>query len=148
MRAAIRHIKIHAAVLGVSLVLGACAATPPQAPNGAAGETRPATAPAAPNVADQQAALPNDPVPLPDPAELLGKSGDRLTALLGAPVFVRRDPPAEFWRYRHPDCVLELYFYEKDGAQRLDHFEMRKMPGGASSMPLCLRALMVRAQKG
>ena len=72
---------------------------------------------ATPTPPPQQAAI--------DPASLVGMTGERVTALFGTPVFVRRDPPGEFWRYRGQTCVLELFFYLHGGAQRVDHLETR-----------------------
>ena len=82
---------------------------------------------------------------LPAPADLIGETRDGVTGLLGDPVFVRRDPPAEFWRYRHKTCVLELFFYERGGAHRLDHMTTRRTDSIAakdSEQARCLQALI------
>ncbi|MAI49281.1 MAG: hypothetical protein CMM16_01790 [Rhodospirillaceae bacterium] len=60
-----------------------------------------------------------------DPVTLVGMTNDRITALFGMPVFVRRDPPSEFWRYRAKSCVMLLFFYRQNGKQRVNHIETR-----------------------
>lgn len=82
---------------------------------------------------------------LPDPATLIGQTREDVTGLLGEPVFVRRDPPAEFWRYRHRTCVLELFFFERDGQHRLDHMATRQSALSATEdarKAQCLQALI------
>lgn len=71
-----------------------------------------------------------------DPASLVGMTGKRITALFGTPVFVRRDPPGEFWRYRGKSCVLEFFFYQQDGAHRVNHFETRNPSANPGANPL------------
>lgn len=65
------------------------------------------------------------PVEAVDPGTVIGQSRAQIGALLGPPLFVRRDGSAEFWRYRHSGCILELYFYPRDGKPALDHMETR-----------------------
>lgn len=76
-----------------------------------------------------------------DPASLVGMTGARITTLFGTPVFVRRDPPGEFWRYRGRTCVLELYFYLQNGAQRVDHIETRNAAGTSQNQATCVAKL-------
>lgn len=90
--------------------------------------------------APQQAAI--------DPASLVGMTGGRISALFGQPVFVRRDAPGEFWRYRGKSCVLELFFYPKGGAQRVDHIETRAGTGKALNRADCVAALRKAPAKG
>ena len=98
-------------------------------PDGPAGAVAPAEnrSMVAPQRQPDPVATPTPAAPQPaiDPASLVGMTGERITALFGAPVFVRRDPPGEFWRYRDKTCVLELFFYPKSGSQRVDHIETR-----------------------
>lgn len=135
------------------LALTACAGPPPggngrqaaASPDDAIGQARADPAWAAPDngggrPAEQRAAT------APDPDTLVGMTRDRITGLLGEPVFVRRDPPAEFWRYRHVDCVLELIFYDTAGEQRLSHLASRGGDGrggeGRAADARCLAALI------
>lgn len=76
-----------------------------------------------------------------DPASLVGMTGERVTALFGTPVFVRRDPPGEFWRYRGQTCVLELFFYLQGGAQRVDHLETRNTGSKPEDRANCIAKL-------
>jgi hypothetical protein len=132
------------------MVLAACAAQPDRPGHQAqAAEDRPATV--------QKAAAPDrerNPAPVRqsaidpaiDPASLVGMTGARISSLFGEPVFVRRDGSGEFWRYRGSSCVLELFFYLQDGAQRVRHIETR----GAGNKPdksECVAALRKKPAK-
>ncbi len=120
-------------------VLSACAVQPA----GPGRETAP--------VDDQSMAEPPQPdpaIPAPPPqraaiapASLVGMTGARITSLFGTPVFVRRDPPGEFWRYRNRTCVLELFFYLRDGAQRVDHIETRNTGKNPQDRSNCIEKL-------
>ena len=108
----------------------------PQQPNMVATPTPPPQQPnmvATPTPPPQQAAI--------DPASLVGMTGERVTALFGTPVFVRRDPPGEFWRYRGQTCVLELFFYLQRGAQRVDHLETRNTGSKPEDRANCIAKL-------
>ena len=85
-----------------------------------------------------------------DPGRLLGLDPNALRALLGQPGFVRRDDPARMWRYRHADCVLDLFLYaEMAGRQRsvplfrVRHVEARTPGMETTAARGCLRALLV-----
>ena len=80
------------------------------------------------------------------PEELLGMTANRMTSLFGKPVFVRRDPPGEFWRYRSKMCALELYFYSDGEGQRVEHKEMRKNDQPVESRQTCINELLSRAR--
>jgi hypothetical protein len=84
---------------------------------------------------------------VPKTDDLIDQSRERIAEWLGRPSFVRRDPPAEFWRYRDAACDLELFFYEIAGANRLDHFEMRLGDKAGATDGECLRALARRAAR-
>jgi hypothetical protein len=103
------------------------------------------SAPAAPP--PQSASVPEPQPFAPKPADLVGQSRERIAEWLGQPSFVRRDQPAEFWRYRHATCDLELFFYETAGALRLDHFEMRLGDKSGATDGDCLRSLARRAAR-
>ncbi len=57
-------------------------------------------------------APPRDPVFLA--AEIEGKAGDELDALLGAPDLVRLEGAGEFRRYMLADCALMIILYPDD----------------------------------
>ena len=80
------------------------------------------------------------------PEELLGMTANRITSLLGKPVFVRHDPPGEFWRYRSKICALELYLYRGGKGQRVKHKEMRKNDQPVESQQACINDLLSRAR--
>lgn len=82
-----------------------------------------------------------------DPASLMGMTGARIASLFGDPVFVRRDGPGEFWRYRGKSCVLELFFYPQEGAQRVRHLETRASGGKTLNKADCVAAFRKKAAK-
>ncbi len=136
--------------------LAACGGASPATDGGAVSGDEPETAaadvrapvarrPAAEPTRDDMAA--RTPASL-DPAELVGLTRDRVREILGQPVFVRRESLAEFWRYRHRTCVLELYFYEKDGVQLLDHIETRTPGRDPGATGRCLGALAASKRSG
>jgi len=127
------------------LLASACVAPPegstgnarPEAAIQSGTGSEPDTATAATKKNDRTAALTAG----PPPEKLIGMTGDEISALFGRPVFVRRDPPAEFWRYRAASCVLELFFYRQGGAWRVDHVEMRRGDSTVTNQPACIAAL-------
>ena len=61
-----------------------------------------------------------------DPAKFKGLSSREVRSLLGTPVFLRRDAPAELWQYRSRACTLDLFLYDSGlGDQRVDHWVVR-----------------------
>ena len=106
---------------------------PPRANTGVAPGSETKTDASPPVSAPQQAAI--------DPASLVGMTGARISSLFGTPVFVRRDPPGEFWRYRGKTCVLELFFYLRGGTQTVDHIETRASGGTKLDQADCVAAL-------
>lgn len=137
-------------VVALCAALSACVAQP--GGPGGAGNTEPPVddtsmsdpgqpdAAAMPAPPPQQAAI--------DPASLVGMTGQRITVLFGTPVFVRRDAPGEFWRYRGQSCVLELFFYPQGGAQRVDHIETRNAGGQSEDRTACIAKLRKPARGG
>lgn len=83
-----------------------------------------------------------------DPARLARLTREKVRDLLGQPAFVRRESGAEFWRYRHRSCILELYFYEKDGQPVLDHLETREAGRDPAVMGRCIGALVAARRPG
>ena len=105
----------------------------PGANAGAAAGSEAKTAASPPVSAPQQAAI--------DPASLVGMTGASISSLFGTPVYVRRDPPGEFWRYRGKICVLELFFYLRGGTQTVDHIETRASGGAKLDQADCVATL-------
>jgi hypothetical protein len=81
-----------------------------------------------------------------DPGQLLGLDIKSLTRLLGTPRFMRRDPPAQLWRYRDEDCILDLFLYVAAGKKTgstVRHFETRSLSKTNMTTRSCLRALLI-----
>ena len=101
-------------------------------------------------ISPQQPAAPLPAAPLPaidsDPRRLLGLDRVRLTALLGEPEFLRSDAPAELWRYRAPNCMLDLFLYRRAGGVAgpvtVQHFTARTNDNGTIAAQRCLEALL------
>ena len=83
-----------------------------------------------------------------NPRRLVGLDQSGLTALLGAPMFRRRDAPAELWRYRTRACILDLFLYrpgEGAGAGApltVHHYRARTPENGTLAAASCLEALL------
>jgi hypothetical protein len=83
------------------------------------------------------------------PNNLIGQNQERLIRLLGAPSFKRRDAPAEIWRYRNQNCLLDLYLYPPEGsgaarALQVTFIEARTPQGPGAQVASCLNALRNR----
>lgn len=67
---------------------------------------------------------------------------EALEARLGRPALRRRDPPAEFWRYRIGGCALDLILYphpEKQGPV-VAYARYRAAAGGTAGGAGCGRS--------
>ncbi len=74
---------------------------------------------------------------------LVGLGREALVARLGPANFVRRDGPAEVWRYQAADCYFEAFLYRDNLlGQRVAHVDARARQGGRP-MPVdpCLASL-------
>jgi hypothetical protein len=60
-----------------------------------------------------------------DPNRLKGLSPLQVRAVLGKPMFTRRDAPAEIWQYRGRACTIDLFLYDEGGAQTVTHVAVR-----------------------
>jgi hypothetical protein len=156
-----RGVQLFAAA-AAALLLAACGASPPMrdAPAPAKPTLTIADAKPVPAAETQTAAIapeprtPRAPAIDADPKRLLGLDHAALTAMLGAPEFRRKDPPAELWRYRGEGCTLSLFFYgpekaaERDKRVLVRHVESRATGGAAVTTGDCLRVLLqARAAK-
>ncbi len=87
-----------------------------------------------------------------DPRRLVGLDRARLTALLGAPEFLRSDAPAELWRYRARHCMLDLFLYSREGgaagALTVRHYTARTTKNGTIAAQRCLEALLRAREPG
>ncbi|MGE5516411.1 MAG: hypothetical protein ACM31D_11395 [Bacteroidota bacterium] len=60
-----------------------------------------------------------------DPSRLKGLSPLQVRAVLGKPMFTRRDAPAEIWQYRGRACTIDLFLYDDNGKQTVTHVAVR-----------------------
>lgn len=83
-----------------------------------------------------------------DPKRLIGLDRGGLTALLGKPSFLRKDAPAEFWRYAGDGCMLDVYLYgpeqvaARDKAIRVRHVAVRSVSDSRIGVSDCLRTIL------
>lgn len=77
-----------------------------------------------------------------DPHKLIGLERAQLTEFLGAPRFVRRDGPAQMWRYVGESCVLDVFMYGEDGALRARYYDVRSLTTARVSPQACVSLLM------
>ncbi len=86
------------------------------------------------------------PPPDDDPDHLMGLDASALRARLGAPSFLRRDNPAQLWRYAGQGCLLELYLYRSGPTDTyvVRHVAARPSPAGAAAVSArgCLAGLL------
>ena len=82
-------------------------------------------------------------VDLPEPEELIGLSQRKVEDLLGAPVFRRRDPPAQLWQYSSPRCIFDLFLYRTKALPeyRVTHVEARGRTNGNIPLRECFHSL-------
>lgn len=137
MRSVISTVALAAA----TLALAACGAQPlnPEA-------EQPHGERAAQTQSDPTARTARRPPPPPideDPQKLIGLAPAALEGMLGEPRFVRRDDPAQLWRYAGRSCVLDLFLYVGEGGgYRVRHFEARSAGDEKISDRACFNALL------
>jgi hypothetical protein len=80
-----------------------------------------------------------------NPERLMGLGAAELVAVLGDPRFVRRDSSAQLWRYRHKNCILDLFLYRGTGRPEyfVSHIEARHHKGGTAVKRDCFGALLL-----
>ena len=66
-------------------------------------------------------------VSLPSPNALVGLSSQDVRAQLGEPDLLRRDDPAQVWRYDDGSCALHVFLYrpENGGTPTVAYAEIR-----------------------
>lgn len=74
--------------------------------------------------------------------DLTGLTEAQVEQLLGPPLAVRRDDPAESWQYATNDCVLDLFFYEQTGAWRVVHMEARTIAALDAPADSCVKSVL------
>lgn len=79
-----------------------------------------------------------------DPSRLKGLSPLQVRAVLGKPMFTRRDAPAEIWQYRGRACTIDLFLYDEgEGQQTVAHVAVRRQQPINDSQ--CMGELVGRA---
>lgn len=118
-------------VLFLSLLMAACAGTPPGTPAGADGTNE--------NPTTVSAARTSGPESLPKPESLIGKNADAVEDVMGEPMLIRRDGPAEIWQYIGTGCTANLFLYraEKGAATALSYIEARGHDGKRMDAAAC-----------
>lgn len=83
------------------------------------------SAPASPSAGDDGKAAASPGGTGADPSRLKGLSPMQVRAVLGKPMFTRRDAPAEIWQYRGRVCTIDLFLYDQGGSQTVTHVAVR-----------------------
>lgn len=65
--------------------------------------------------------------PVTEPGRLKGLSPLQVKAVLGKPMFTRRDAPAEIWQYRGRACTLDVFLYDDSTGQKVAHYAVRSI---------------------
>ena len=152
------HLSSLAAMVGVALLLGACAeggglfaglgGGEGQAAGGTAnGDEGKAAGESAKAGESQQASLPPPP-PIDTPKALIGRESEEVTKLLGKPAFARRDGGAEIWQYRGKACILDVFLYKGQLGRLVEHAELRRRDEGEISDRDCLADVLAGAEGG
>jgi hypothetical protein len=74
-----------------------------------------------------------------DPRRLIGLTQERIESMLGPADFVRRDGPAQIWRYDAEDCSLDVFLFREGEMQRVTHVasRARKVDGPDVALNAC-----------
>jgi hypothetical protein len=83
--------------------------------------------------------------PTPSTSELIGLDQPGARQLLGPASEQSEAPPATIWRYRNPNCELDLFFYLdlRSGKMRTLHYAFKGEPADPAGRQDCLRSLIV-----
>lgn len=149
----VQRLRRGALCAGAAVLAAACTASPashapatavaaeielppiaPAAPDAPADDAADATALAAAPVANSARAL-------------VGIGREALVARLGPANFVRRDGPAEVWRYRTAECYFEAFLYRDDLlGQRVAHIDARTLAGRPMPVETCFAQIAMPKQ--
>ena len=85
------------------------------------------------------------PAPPPgEPADIAGIGASALRVAFGAPAFVRRDGPAEIWRYDGPGCKAFFFLYSNGTSFTVKHVETVPRGGAMAADTDCLAQIRQR----
>src|SRR3954466_5919057 len=93
----------------------------------------------------QQASLPTPP-PMGEPGNIAGMDAGRIRVAFGAPQFVRKDGPAEMWRYDGASCKAFFFLYPNGSSMAVRHVETLPHPANQATDSACLQDLLNRAR--
>jgi len=91
-------------------------------------------------------ALPTVPPP-GEPADLAGLKSTQLRLAFGAPAFVRKDGPAEIWRYDGPNCKVFFILYPYGNAMLVRHVETLPRGSEMAADESCISTLKPPSQQ-
>ena len=85
-----------------------------------------------------------------DPRRLIGLTQERIEAMLGPADFVRRDGPAQIWRYDTEDCSLDVFLFREGEMQRVTHVasRARKVDGPDVALNACYARVLGMRRTG
>lgn len=98
-----------------------------------------------PEPGPQPVAKPLPPLPAPPRnGELIGIDERRAAQLFGSMAKKIEQPPATIWRYKTPNCELDLFFYLdlRSGQMRTLHYAFKGDVNDTAKRQDCLRAIV------
>ena len=106
---------------------------------------------AQPRMVAPPASAPASTVPIPpsppkgEPSLFTGIDAARLRALVGAPVFARKDGNTEMWRYDAGSC--HAFFFLSGAPAKVQHVETLPHSKTSAADPACLSALQASSKR-
>ena len=81
--------------------------------------------------------------------ELLGMTSLRVAALLGRPMLIRSEPPAQVWLYRNESCIFHVYLYASADlyGYSVRHIDAVSPRGDAIAVGACFSETIDRARR-
>jgi hypothetical protein len=84
--------------------------------------------------------------PAGEPGNIAGMDAGRVRVAFGAPQFVRKDGPAEMWRYDGASCKAFFFLYPNGSSMAVRHVETLPHPANQAADAACLQDLLSRAK--
>jgi hypothetical protein len=76
--------------------------------------------------------------------QFIGMASDEIINLLGMPIFIRRESPAEIWQYQSNICFIDIFFYKKDSKLFAKHSEFRSNGVKKTNNGVCFTSVLKR----
>ena len=80
-----------------------------------------------------------------EPGDLAGLQPAQLRVLMGDPAFIRKDGPAEMWRYDGPNCKAFFFLYPYGTSLLVRHVETLPRGRDIAADQTCLGSLRARS---